>query len=44
MLQVYDVLNFDMILMLRLPYVPGCCQWVYKVTLCTATGCHQWRT
>ncbi len=29
--QVYDVLNFDMIVMLRLPYVPGCCEWIYKV-------------
>ncbi len=29
--QVYDVLNFDMIVMLRLSYVPGCCEWIYKV-------------
>lgn len=28
--QVYDVLNFDMIVMLRTPYVPGCCEWVFK--------------
>lgn len=29
--QVYDVLNFDMIVMLRLPYTPGCAEWIYKV-------------
>jgi hypothetical protein len=31
-MQVYDVLNFDMIVMLRLPYVPGVCEWIYKVS------------
>ena len=29
--QVYDVLNFDMIVMLRLPYTPGCADWIFKV-------------
>ncbi|KAJ9519185.1 hypothetical protein QJQ45_007742 [Haematococcus lacustris] len=28
--KVYDVLNFDMIVMLRTPYVPGCCEWICK--------------
>lgn len=29
--QVYDVLNFDMIVMIRTPFVPGCVEWIYKV-------------
>ena len=29
--QVYDVLNFDLIVMIRTPYVPGCCEWIFKV-------------
>lgn len=32
-LQVFDAVNFDMIAMLRLPYVPGCAEWIYKVRL-----------
>uniref|UniRef100_T1J225 peptidylprolyl isomerase n=1 Tax=Strigamia maritima TaxID=126957 RepID=T1J225_STRMM len=28
-LKVFDVVNFDMINMMRLDYVPGCCEWVY---------------
>ncbi len=29
--QVFDVLNFDLIVMMRLPYVPGAAEWVYEV-------------
>lgn len=29
--KVYDVVNFDMMVMLRLPYVPGAAEWVYKL-------------
>ena len=29
--QVYDVLNFDMIVMLKLTFIPGCAEWIYKV-------------
>lgn len=28
--KVYDVHNYDMMVMLRLPYVPGAVEWVYK--------------
>uniref|UniRef100_A0A7S3QTC1 peptidylprolyl isomerase n=1 Tax=Dunaliella tertiolecta TaxID=3047 RepID=A0A7S3QTC1_DUNTE len=28
--KVYDVLNFDMIVMIRTPFVPGCVQWIFK--------------
>lgn len=28
--KVYDVVNFDMMVMIRLPYVPGAVAWVYK--------------
>ncbi|KAL3868863.1 hypothetical protein ACJMK2_041620 [Sinanodonta woodiana] len=28
--KVFDVVNFDMINMLRLDYVPGCCCWLYN--------------
>ncbi|GAX76906.1 hypothetical protein CEUSTIGMA_g4352.t1 [Chlamydomonas eustigma] len=28
--KVYDVLNFDMIVMLRLTYTPGCADWISK--------------
>ncbi|XVE79289.1 hypothetical protein DITRI_Ditri14bG0045900 [Diplodiscus trichospermus] len=28
--KVYDVVNYDMMFMLRLPYVPGAVEWVYK--------------
>eukprot|EP00891_Asterochloris_glomerata_P002139 jgi/Astpho2/2139/fgenesh1_pm.00040_%23_3_t len=27
---VFDVLNFDMIAMLRLPFVPSCASWIFK--------------
>ncbi|XP_071952019.1 peptidylprolyl isomerase domain and WD repeat-containing protein 1-like [Antedon mediterranea] len=29
-LKVFDIINFDMINMMKLPYVPSCCEWVYK--------------
>lgn len=29
--KVFDVLNFDMMLMLVLPFVPSCVEWVYRV-------------
>ena len=29
--QVFDVASFDMIAMLRLPFVPGVVEWVFKV-------------
>ncbi|KAK1435088.1 hypothetical protein QVD17_00848 [Tagetes erecta] len=28
--KIYDVHNYDMMVMLRLPYTPGAVQWVYK--------------
>lgn len=28
--KVYDVVNFDMMVMIRLPYIPGAAEWVYK--------------
>lgn len=28
--KIYDVVNYDMMVMLRLPYVPGTVEWVYK--------------
>lgn len=28
--KVYDVVNFDMMVMIRLPYIPGAVDWVYK--------------
>lgn len=30
-MQVFDVVNFDMMTMLKLPYVPQCAAWIYKV-------------
>jgi len=29
-LKVFDVVNFDMINMMKMPYVPGCCEWVHS--------------
>jgi len=29
-LKVFDVVNFDMINMMKLSYVPGCCEWVHS--------------
>lgn len=34
--QVFDVASFDMIAMLRLGYVPGCVEWIFRVS--THTG------
>lgn len=28
--KIYDVVNYDMMLMIRLPFIPGAAQWVYK--------------
>nr|KYP38270.1 Peptidylprolyl isomerase domain and WD repeat-containing protein 1 [Cajanus cajan] len=28
--KIYDVVNFDMMVMIRLPYTPGAIEWVYK--------------
>eukprot|EP00798_Chlamydomonas_sp_ICE-L_P002193 gene2193-33747_t len=28
--KVYDVLNFDMIVMLKLGFIPGCAEWIFK--------------
>lgn len=28
--KVYDVLSFDMIVMIRLEFVPGCAEWIFK--------------
>lgn len=29
-LKIFDVINFDMINMFRLTYLPGCCEWIYS--------------
>ncbi|KZS04680.1 peptidylprolyl isomerase domain and WD repeat-containing protein 1 [Daphnia magna] len=29
-LKVFDVVNFDMINMMKLSYIPGCCEWVHS--------------
>lgn len=29
--KVYDVVNYDMMVMIRLPYIPGAVEWVYKL-------------
>lgn len=29
--KIFDVLNFDMIAMLRLTFVPSCAAWLFKV-------------
>lgn len=28
--KIYDVVNYDMMVMIRLPFVPGAAEWVYK--------------
>ncbi|XVF05212.1 hypothetical protein REPUB_Repub05bG0152600 [Reevesia pubescens] len=28
--KVYDVVNYDMMVMIRVPYIPGAIEWVYK--------------
>lgn len=27
--KIYDVVNYDMMAMIRLPYIPGAVEWVY---------------
>ncbi len=34
-MQVFDVITFDMIAMLRLPFVPSCAAFTFKVSLAT---------
>lgn len=29
-MKIYDVVNYDMMVMMRLPFVPGAIEWVYK--------------
>lgn len=29
-MKIYDVFNYDMMAMIRLPFVPGCVEWIYK--------------
>ncbi|XP_070563802.1 peptidylprolyl isomerase domain and WD repeat-containing protein 1-like [Ptychodera flava] len=29
-LKVFDIVSFDMINMMKLPYVPQCCEWIYS--------------
>lgn len=29
--KVFDVVGFDMIMMMKLPYTPGTAEWVFKV-------------
>lgn len=29
-MKIYDVFNYDMMAMIRLPFLPGCIEWVYK--------------
>lgn len=36
-MQVFDVITFDMIAMLRLPFVPSCAAFIYKVSSILAT-------
>lgn len=28
--KIYDVVNYDMMAMIRLPFIPGAVEWVYK--------------
>lgn len=28
--KIYDVVNYDMMVMIRLPFVPGAVEWVYR--------------
>ena len=30
-MKVFDVVGFDMIMMMKLPYTPGVAEWVFKV-------------
>lgn len=31
--KVFDVASFDMMAMLRLPFVPACAEWIFKARL-----------
>ena len=31
--QVFDVLNFDLFVSIKLPYTPGCADWIFKASL-----------
>lgn len=33
-IKIFDIANIDMIAMLRLPYIPACAEWVFKVCAC----------
>jgi hypothetical protein len=41
-MQVFDVLNFDLIVMLRLDFVPSCAEWIYKVENLLSVICSAW--
>lgn len=28
--KIYDVVNYDMMVMIRIPFIPGAVEWVYK--------------
>jgi peptidylprolyl isomerase domain and WD repeat-containing protein 1 len=36
-IKIFDIANLDMIAMLRLPYIPACAEWAFKVS--SPTGC-----
>ena len=36
--KVFDVASFDMIAMLKLPYVPGCVEWCFQARACEEGG------
>ncbi|XP_022087766.1 peptidylprolyl isomerase domain and WD repeat-containing protein 1-like isoform X2 [Acanthaster planci] len=29
-MKIFDVVNFDMINMMKIDYVPGCCEWIFR--------------
>lgn len=37
--KIFDVLNFDMIAMLRLSFVPSCAEWLFKVVTALVLCC-----
>lgn len=37
--KVYDVLNFDMMHMLKLDFTPFCCEWIYRARACPPCVC-----
>lgn len=36
--KVFDVVGFDMIMMMKLPYTPGVAEWVFKVSSLSRYG------